>query len=292
MKVAYHAPVLLQDAIQGLLIDPRGTYVDATFGGGGHTRAILAHLGPAGRLYGIDKDPEAPLHEVQDERFHAIRGDFRDLRALLTEEGVYAVHGILADLGISSHQVDTPERGFSYRYEAPLDLRMNPRAGDPAWLWLGRQTVSSLSAVLRTYGDLPKSHRLAEVILQRWYSGFTTQALVACARTVYGKAAEHFLAPLFQAIRIVINDELGALELLLSAARDLLIQGGRLVVLTYHSGEARLLKAHLRQPKEMNPITGQQSAHWRLLSKIRPSAIEIAQNPRSRSATLWIAEKL
>ncbi|MCS6895009.1 MAG: 16S rRNA (cytosine(1402)-N(4))-methyltransferase RsmH [Bacteroidia bacterium] len=278
--------------MEGLLTNPEGIYVDATFGGGGHAEAILAHLSPYGSLYAIDKDPEAPFHRIQDQRCRTIRGDFRDIEALLARQGVTAVHGILADLGISSHQVDTGDRGFSYRKEALLDLRMDPTTGEPAYRWLQRQTPTRLAAILRTYGDLPKSRRLAEVILQRWHTGFTTKALAECAYLVYGRAADRYLSPLFQAIRIAINDELGALDALLNAADNLIMPGGRLVVLTYHSGEARLLKAHLRRPHQIHPITGQQAFLWRLLRKVSPSPAEVQSNPRSRSATLWIAEKL
>ncbi|MCX8113187.1 MAG: 16S rRNA (cytosine(1402)-N(4))-methyltransferase RsmH [Bacteroidia bacterium] len=290
---AYHAPVLLQEAVEGLITDPTGVYVDATFGGGGHSRLIVERLIPPGHLYGIDKDPDSPLEELQDERFSGMRGDFRNIESLLEERGIRSLTGLLADLGISSHQIDSPERGFSYRWEAPLDLRMNPKTGVPAWMWLSRQTPDTLARVLHEYGDLPKSRRLAEKILYRWQPEFSTHQLVMCAEMVYGKkAASSYLSPLFQAIRIAVNDEFGALKALLRAADALVKKGGRLVVLTYHSGEVRLLKGHLRLPIEEDPLTGQKRWGWRLLSKIVPSPTEVLSNPRSRSATLWIAEKI
>lgn len=289
---AYHTPVLLRETVSGLIWDPAGIYVDATFGGGGHSREILERLAPEGRLIGIDKDPEAPLGAIRDSRFIGVRGDFRDVERILHGQGIERVAGILADLGISSHQVDTAERGFSYRTESPLDLRMDPTRGSPAWAWLRHQQEEELAHILRIYGDLPRSRRLAAVILRQWQPYFTTQQLVACARAVYGIQASDYLAPLFQALRIAINDEYGAFETLLTASDTLIMRGGRLVVLTYHSGEVRLLRTHLRQPAHIDWITGQRTPAWRLLQKAMPSSEEVSHNPRSRSATLWIAEKL
>ncbi|MCX7764411.1 MAG: 16S rRNA (cytosine(1402)-N(4))-methyltransferase RsmH [Bacteroidia bacterium] len=292
MMTVYHVPVLVEEVVEGLITNPAGVYVDATFGGGGHSRAILGQLGPEGRLFGIDKDPDAPLQSLTDERFQGIRGDFRFLEELLEAWQVKEVAGILADLGISSHQVEVPARGFSYRWDAPLDLRMNPYEGEPAWAWLKRQRPEALAELLRTYGDLPKSRRLAETILKHWQPEFTTYQLTECAYKVYGKKAEDFLSPLFQAIRIAINDELGALEALLEAAYRLLSSHGRLVILTYHSGEARILKKHLHRPAEENPVTGWKRPRWKLLAKKTPSPAEIEANPRSRSATLWLIERV
>lgn len=288
----YHTPVLLEAAVGGLVWDPAGLYVDATFGGGGHSREILRRLTLEGRLIGIDKDPEAPLETIEDVRFVGVRGDFRDLEGILHQRGIVRVSGILADLGVSSHQVDTIPRGFSYRGDAPLDLRMDPTQGMPAWEWLGQQREQDLAFLLRSYGDLPRSQRLAGVILRHWQPYFTTQQLVTCARAVYGSRASDYLAPLFQALRIAINDEFGALQALLTAADRLIVPGGRLVVLTYHSGEVRRLRAHLRQPAWIDQITGQYALAWRLLHKVSPSPEEVARNPRSRSAILWIAEKV
>jgi len=288
----YHQPVLLQPAVEGLVWHPSGVYVDATFGGGGHSRAILSRLASNGRLIGIDKDPDAPLHALADERFVGVRGDFRDIETLLSERSIHRVAGILADLGISSHQIDEPSRGFSYRWDVPLDLRMDPTVGLPAWAWLKYQHPEGLARLLRMYGDLPRSRRLADVILENWQPHFTTGQLVACAQKVYGKQASERLAPLFQAIRIAINGEYEALRALLEAATHLVERGGRLVILTYHSGEVRLVKAHLHRPAYEDPVTGQKQMAWRLLGKVFPSPAEVQDNPRSRSAILWIAEKL
>ncbi|MCS7162771.1 MAG: 16S rRNA (cytosine(1402)-N(4))-methyltransferase RsmH [Bacteroidia bacterium] len=292
LEKTYHTPVLLAEVVEGLVTAPEGLYVDATFGGGGHSRAILARLGPKGRLIGLDCDPEAPLDSLQDPRFMPLRGNFRQLGALLAEYGIQDVTGILADLGVSSHQLDTPQRGFSYRWAAPLDLRMNPKEGQPAWAWLLRESVETIAECLRKYGEVPHSRRLARRLKAALYPYFSTQDLRACVEAVYGPAAHRHLAPVFQALRIALNDELNALAEFLAQTTTLLRRGGRLVLLTYHSGEVRLVKAHQRQLEWADPITGARTYAWRLLAKFRPSPQEKAANPRSRSATLWILERV
>ncbi|MCS7189009.1 MAG: 16S rRNA (cytosine(1402)-N(4))-methyltransferase RsmH [Bacteroidia bacterium] len=290
--LAYHIPVLLKEVSEALVIDPEGVYVDATFGGGGHAREILNRLGTNGRLIGIDCDPEAPLHEIEDYRFLGIREDFRRLAQLLESLKIQELSGILADLGVSSHQLDTPTRGFSYRFEAPLDLRMDQRAGKPACEWLENISEESLAYILKSYGDLPYSRRLASQIRKSWHPGFTTYDLVACARKIYGHSAEKFLSPLFQALRMAINKEREALIALLKAATQVLRPGGRLVILTYHSGEARLVKSLFQNPVYEDPLTGRRYYAWKLLNRVFPSHQEIQENPRCRSAILWVCEKL
>lgn len=289
---SYHQPVLCQEAAQALVTDPAGVYVDATFGGGGHSRAILARLGPEGQLFGLDQDPDAPLDCLQDARFHPLRGNFRDLGLLLSAQGVAALTGLLADLGVSSHQLDTAERGFSYRFEAPLDLRMNPQEGAPAWAWLSWQKEETLAHHLRVYGDLPHSRKLARAIQRAWRPGFTTWDLAEAARQVYGAKAPRYLPQVFQALRIALNAELEALQALLTWCTQAIRPGGRLVVLTYHSGEARLVKALYQQPAQEDLTTGHKTYNWRKLAVLRPSQEERLANPRSRSAQLWILEKL
>lgn len=288
----YHIPVLLRESVEALVTDPSGVYVDATFGGGGHSRAILARLTASGRLLAIDQDPEVPAHAIHDLRFTFLRGNFRHIASLLAQQGIEKVTGILADLGVSSHQIDTPQRGFSFKREALLDLRMNPHEGSPARVWIAQQDEKTLADILRTHGDLPKSRRLARVILQAVHPAFTTTELADCARQVYGRAADKYLPQLFQAIRIAVNDEVSALESFLRAAESLLIQGGRLVLLTYHSGEVRQVKKQYQRPAHEDPITGQKSYSWRLVWRCSPTATEIQRNPRSRSAQLWVLEKL
>ena len=288
--MTYHRPVLAQAAVEALITEPGGTYVDVTFGGGGHSRLILERLSPEGRLLGIDQDPEAPLFELVDPRFIPVRANFRHLLQLLAERGIEEIDGLLADLGVSSHQLDTVERGFSYRAEAPLDLRMDPSAGVPAYVWLAQQSEEALITLFRAYGDLPQAHRLARAI--RLHRPNTTTDLRNLAQAVYGYKAPAYLSQIFQALRIAINDEMGAMEALLQAATKVIRPQGRLVVLTYHSGEARLLKSLYQTPLAHDPIYGHYHYAWKLHNKLRPSQQEIQENPRSRSATLWILEKL
>ncbi len=291
VPLAYHEPVLVEAVAAALITDSEGIYVDCTFGGGGHSAALLQRLGSQARLFALDRDPEAPFAQLQDPRFVPVRGNFADLAELLASHGVRQVAGILADLGVSGHQLDTPERGFSYRFPALLDLRMDPTQGEPAAQWLGKLSEAHLAEILRTYGDLPKSRALAAQIRRRWHPTFSTTDLAECARAVYGFAAPRYLAQLFQALRIALNGELEALEALLAQAQALLPKGGRLVVLTYHSGEARRIKKLYQSPTSEDPLTGQRTYAWKLLRKIRPSAEEIQRNPRSRSATLWVCER-
>ncbi|GIV22592.1 MAG: 16S rRNA (cytosine(1402)-N(4))-methyltransferase RsmH [Bacteroidia bacterium] len=288
----YHIPVLLRESVEALVTDPSGIYVDATFGGGGHSRAILASLTASGRLLAIDQDPEVPAQAIQDSRFTFLRGNFRDLPYLLRQYGIEKLTGILADLGVSSHQIDTPERGFSFKREALLDLRMNPQEGLPARVWIAQQEEETLADILRMYGDLPKSRRLARAILQATHPAFTTTELADCARRVYGREADKYLPQLFQAIRIAVNEELSALESFLTAAESLLMPKGHLVVLTYHSGEVRQVKKRYQHPAHQDPITGQKTYNWRLVRRCLPAPVEVQQNPRSRSAQLWVLEKL
>jgi len=288
--MTYHRPVLAQAAVEALVTDPGGTYVDATFGGGGHSRLILERLAPEGRLLGIDQDPEAPLFELTDPRFIPVRANFCQLLQLLAERGVQEINGLLADLGVSSHQLDTAERGFSYRMEAPLDLRMDPTTGLPAYAWLAGQSEETLTALFREYGDLPQAHRLARAI--RLHRPYTTTDLRNLAQAIYGYKAPAYLSQIFQALRIAINDELGALEELLRAATKVIRPQGRLVVLTYHSGEARRIKSLYQTPLAHDHIYGHYRYAWKLLDKIHPTQQEIAENSRSRSATLWTLEKL
>lgn len=292
VKAWYHQPVLCEAAVEALVSDPDGVYVDATFGGGGHSRAILARLGPASQLFALDQDPEAPLDSIQDPRFYPLRGNFRDLEVLLKPYGVSTVTGLMADLGVSWHQIDTPERGFSYRFEAPLDLRMNPYQGVPAWEWLSWQEEETLAHYLRAYGDLPRSRKLARAIQRGWRPGFTTRDLAEAAHATYGHQAPRYLAQVFQALRIALNGELEALEALLAWATRATKPGGRLVILTYHSGEARLLKNLYHQPVTEDPCTGHKTFAWQKVAVHRPAQEEVRSNPRSRSAQLWILKRL
>jgi 16S rRNA (cytosine1402-N4)-methyltransferase len=286
--MSYHQPVLAQAVVQALVTDPNGLYVDATFGGGGHSQGLLDSLGREARLIAIDQDPEAPFEALSDPRFIPLRANFRELSGLLQKQGITHITGLLADLGVSSHQLDTAERGFSYRREGLLDLRMNPTAGFPAHAWLRQQSHETLTELLRRYGDLPRAKALADLLLCELPQ--TTSALRHLVEKFYGFRAKAYLPQVFQALRIGVNDELGALQDLLEAATCHVRPGGRLVVLTYHSGEARLIKALYQTPAHVDVLHGKKLYDWHLIQKIRPSQTEILQNPRSRSATLWILE--
>ncbi len=288
--MTYHRPVLAQTAVEALITEPGGTYVDATFGGGGHSRLILERLSAEGRLLGIDQDPEAPLFELVEPRFIPVRANFRHLLQLLAERGIEEIDGLLADLGVSSHQLDTAGRGFSYRAEAPLDLRMDPSTRVPAYVWLAQQSEETLITLFREHGDLPQAHRLAQAICL--HCPYTTTDLRNLAHAVYGYKAPAYLSQIFQALRIAINDEISALEELLRGATKVIRPRGRLVVLTYHSGEARRVKTLYQTPLAYDPIYGHHRYAWKLLNKIYPTQQEIEENPRSRSATLWILQKL
>lgn len=286
----YHEPVLREAAVVALVWDPSGTYVDATFGGGGHSRLILRRLSSCGRLIGIDQDPEAPLEALCNPRFKGVRANFRHLEAILAEERLSLIAGVLLDLGVSSHQLDTAQRGFSYRWEGPLDLRMNPEEGMPAYEWLVTVPTETLAECLRRYGDLPQARALA--VLLQTARPKTTVRLRALVESFYGKRkGQALLAQVFQALRIAVNDEMGALKEVLAACTKVVMPGGRLVVLTYHSGEARQVKQLYQTPSYEDPLSGQRRYAWQLLEKLRPTLEEIAHNPRSRSAQLWVLEK-
>ncbi|MCS6789974.1 MAG: 16S rRNA (cytosine(1402)-N(4))-methyltransferase RsmH [Bacteroidia bacterium] len=287
----YHVPVLAETVAQALVIRPEGIYVDCTFGGGGHSRAILARLSSKGKLVGIDRDPEAPLDSIKDERFTGMHGNFAQLREHTKRLGIEQVDGIVADLGVSWHQLDTPQRGFSFRHNAPIDLRMNPQEGIPAHEWLSRQSPDELARILRHWGDLPHAYRLAQRLIREWKPHITTQEVAAIAKKIYRFKAQAYLPQLFQALRIAINQEIEALEALLQQSTEVLREGGRLALLAYHSGEVRVIKAHLHKPLQENPVTGQRKYQWRLILRRFPCAYEVKANPRSRSAQLWVLEK-
>ncbi|MBI1192953.1 MAG: 16S rRNA (cytosine(1402)-N(4))-methyltransferase RsmH [Bacteroidetes bacterium] len=297
---AYHAPVLLHEALEGLNIQSAGTYVDATFGGGGHSRAILERLGPQGRVFGWDQDPDAAAQVPDDPRFCLIPENFRHLQRFLRLHAALPVQGILADLGVSSHQIDTAARGFSTRFDAPLDMRMDTRAGVTAAQWLEQVSEEMLVQAFSRYGEVRNSKRLAaSVVLARREAPLrTTGDLVRLADTLVVGQRNKYLAQVFQAIRMAVNDELGALEEFLVQAEQCLAPGGRLVVITYHSLEDRPVKQFLlhgrfdREPEKDfygNPIRGMVPVGRK---PITASDDELRANPRARSAKMRIAERL
>lgn len=298
----YHIPVLLSESIEGLNIAPEGCYVDLTFGGGGHSREILRHLGGEGHLYGFDQDADAEQNVPEgEERFTFVRSNFRYLPHWMRYYGVQAVDGILADLGVSSHHFDDEKRGFSFRFDAPLDMRMNGRGGQTAAQVLNGYEEESLARVFRLYGELKNARRLAAAVVRRRSEQplATIQDLLNVVQPLLPREREKKdLAKVFQALRIEVNHEMEALEEMLQGALRVLRQGGRLAILTYHSLEDRMVKNFFKAGNIEGRV--EQDFYGNRLAPLRPthnkvivpSTEEQAANPRSRSAKLRIAEKL
>ncbi len=300
-EYSYHVPVLLQESLEGLAIQPEGIYVDVTFGGGGHSREILRRLEGKGRLFGFDQDADAEQNIPDDPHFTFVRSNFRYLYNFMRYHGVAGqVDGLLADLGVSSHHFDDKERGFSFRFDGELDMRMNTRAGMTAADMLNTYTEEALANVFYLYGELKAARKVAATIVKaRAAKPFRTIAdLVETIKPFIGKDKEKkVLAQAFQALRIEINDEMRALKEMLQGSLKTLKPNGRLVVITYHSLEDRLVKNFLKtgnfEGKAEQDFFGNVSSPFRLINNkvIVPSAEEIERNPRSRSAKLRIAEK-
>lgn len=298
----YHIPVLLHASVDGLRIHPAGTYVDVTFGGGGHSREILRRLGPEGRLYSFDQDADAERNVPEgDERFTFVRSNFRYLTNWMRYYGVDGVDGLIADLGVSSHHFDAEERGFSFRYDAPLDMRMNGRAGMTAADLVNTYDEERLANVLYLYGELKNSRRLASAIVKaRGQKNivFIDDLLQAVKPLMPREREKKDLARVFQALRIEVNREMDALQEMLEATLKVLRPGGRLAVLTYHSLEDRMVKNFVRagrvDGKVEKDFYGRSFTPWKAVNNrvIVPSEEEQRENPRSRSAKLRIAEKI
>ena len=293
----YHIPAMLSEVLDGLHIDASKpqVFVDATFGGGGHSRGIVERMGKQSRLYGIDQDLDAYANRIDDERFTFVRSNFRYVANFMDYYGVTQVDGILADLGVSFHHFDAAERGFSFRYDAPLDMRMNAKQRLSAADIVNSYTEEELARVLYLYGEFNNSRAIAAQIIRKRAQGaiLTTQQLQDCVRL---KDKQDY-ARLFQALRIEVNDELGALRELLQASVELLAPAGRLVILTYHSLEDRIVKNFMRSGNTEGAIEkdfyGNPLTPFRVIEKGRTaSAEEVARNPRARSAKLRVAEKI
>lgn len=299
-EYSYHVPVLLQESLEGMNITPEGTYVDVTFGGGGHSREILRRLGAEGHLYGFDQDADAEQNIPADSRFTFVRSNFRYLYNFMRYHQVAGeVDGLLADLGVSSHHFDDQERGFSFRFDGDLDMRMNMRAGKTAADIVNTYTEEALADVFYLYGELKISRKLAAVIAKsRAVKKITTIGeLLEVVKPFIGKDKEKkFLAQVFQALRIEVNDEMRALKEMLQGTLKVLKPEGRLVVITYHSLEDRLVKNFLKtgnfEGKAEKDFFGNVNSPFRLVNTkvIVPTDAEIERNPRSRSAKLRIAE--
>ena len=302
MSTTYHVPVLFDASLDGLALQPGGTSVDCPFGGGGHSRGILERLGPEGRLFGFDCDPAAADHVPDDPRFHLIPENFRFASNFLRLQGVQQVDGILADLGGSSHQFDAEDRGFSTRGDGGLDMRMDPRLAEGADALLRRMEAEELTRLFRQFGELPQPHKAARAILKALAEETSDTLSTGWLQTVLGPLAppnkrNQYLAQAFQALRIAVNDELGALADLLRASLRLLRPGGRLVVISYHSLEDRMVKRFMRAGNLEGDI--QKDFKGRALvpfDKVTGKALvagpeEMVQNPRSRSARLRVAAR-
>ncbi len=297
----YHIPALLVPVIQGLDIKPDGCYVDATFGGGGHSRAIVAELSEQGHLYGFDQDSDARANAIDDPRFTFVYGNFRFMRNFLRYYGVDAVDGILADLGVSFHHFDDPERGFSFRSDGPLDMRMNRNASRSAAWVVNNYTEEQLADMFYLYGELKNARKFASVLVKARGKApieTTEQLLAAVAPLINPKKEKKELAQVFQALRIVVNNEIDALRDFLVQSLESLKPGGRLAVITYHSLEDRLVKNFMRtgnlEGKDARDFYGRNLSPFKLLTSkpVVADDDEVERNPRSRSAKLRIAEKL
>ncbi|MCI6046091.1 MAG: 16S rRNA (cytosine(1402)-N(4))-methyltransferase RsmH [Alistipes sp.] len=308
----YHTPVMLDESISALVTNPSGTYADATFGGGGHTAELLSRLNEDGHVIAFDRDSDAIENRIDDPRLTLVRADFRfihnfvlDLAHKTGDKALGAklsggLDGILADLGVSSHQFDTAERGFSFRYDAPLDMRMNREGGKTAADVVNEYSQEDLERLLRIYGEVDNARKVAQLIVSaRDKRGIsTTGELDEAIRPALPKFAEHkFLAKVYQAMRIEVNHEMRSLEKFLEGAADTLRPGGRLVVITYHSLEDRMVKNFIKtgraDGKEEKDVFGNIHAPLKAVNRkpILPQESEIASNTRARSAKLRIAEK-
>ena len=297
----YHVSVLLKESVEGLAIRPDGVYVDVTFGGGGHSREILQHLSAEGHLYSFDQDADAENNIVADERFTFVRSNFRYLKNWMRYYGVEQIDGLLADLGVSSHHFDDAERGFSFRFDSPLDMRMNKRAGMTAADVVNDYDEQRLADVFYLYGELKNARKIAAVLAkarQQQRIETTGQLMQVTEKLFQREREKKEMTKLFQALRIEVNHEMDALREMLLGACDMLKPGGRLSVITYHSLEDRIVKNVMRsgnaEGRQEQDFFGKVKSPLHLINNkvTTPSAEELENNPRSRSAKLRIAEKI
>lgn len=291
---------MLEEAIQGLKIDPQGVYVDVTFGGGGHSRAILEQLSAQGRLLAFDQDEAARQNIISDDRFQLINGNFADLKRHLKFHGLSSVSGILADFGVSSHQFDSGSRGFSTRLEGPLDMRMNAQNPLSARQVVNQYTAEELQTIFKEYGELRMARKLAERIVEKRNETpiETTQSLVSLLSPILPKPVfNKIIAQIFQAIRIEVNAELDVIKSFLKQSVEVIHQGGRMVCISYHSLEDRLVKRFIRdgkfEGKAESDLYGNKNLPFKKVGNLSiPSQEEVKQNSRARSGKLRIAEKI
>ncbi|MCB0738529.1 MAG: 16S rRNA (cytosine(1402)-N(4))-methyltransferase RsmH [Bacteroidetes bacterium] len=299
---SYHIPVMLNECLAGLNINPSGCYVDVTFGGGGHSKAILEQLGPKGKLIAFDRDSDAIENEIDDERLTLVHHDYRWIRHFLHYHKAVPIDGILADLGVSSHQLNAGERGFSFRWDAAIDLRMDKDAELSAHNVLNEYSSEQLQGIFGKYGEIKNAKTLAQAIVQqrKLQPIETTQQLVEIIEGVLHKKDKRnkYLSQVFQALRIEVNQELRSLEILLESCAEILKENGRLVVLTYHSLEDRLVKNFINSGNTAGKVEtnfyGQVLKPFAAVNRKpqAPSDEEIERNPRARSAKLRVAERI
>lgn len=295
----YHIPALLPQAIELLDIHPNGIYIDATFGGGGHSRAIMEKLHDKGHLFSFDRDMDAYVNRIEDERFTFVHGNFRHIENFMRYYGVEKVDGVLADFGVSFHHFDTPERGFSFRADAPLDMRMNKNSSVTAATIISKSSEKELATILHNYADLKKTGAVVKAILAARDASpieTTSQLTEAVKKAIDPRQEKKELAQVFQAFRIAVNHEAEDLRVFLNSTLKVLKPGGRLVTLTYHSMEDRMVKNFLKtgniEGMEEKDFYGNVTGPWRLLTRkpIEASEEEIEANPRARSARLRAAQ--
>ena len=300
MKSDYHLPVLLKESINGLKIDDEGIYVDATFGGGGHSLEILRSLSKKGRLVSFDQDPDSINNSYEESNFYFVNENFKYMKRFLKNLGFSKVNGILADLGVSSFQINTPARGFSYRYDAALDMRMNKNNTLDAMKVINSYNHENLSKILFEYGDIKNSKKISEEIIKARTANKinTTFDLNKILKPLYPQRyLNKNLSRIYQAIRIEVNKELDVLKSFLEQTSELLLPGGRLCVISYHSLEDRMVKRYITNGNfsttAEKDLYGNFSVPFKKIGKmIQPSAVELKENIRSRSAKLRIAEKI
>lgn len=297
--IMYHKPVLLQESVDWLAVKEEGVYVDATFGGGGHSKAILQKLGPSGKLFAFDRDADSFQNVIDDQRLVLIRSDFKFIDTVLKGMGVHQVNGILGDLGISSHQVDEGGRGFSFRQDAPLDMRMDQQQSLTAQEVVNQYSPEELQRVLGRYGEVPNARRAANAIAHARLTApvLTTRQLAAILESCipHGIKASKYLAMAFQAFRLEVNGEMEGLDALLTGGMKMLAPQGRFAIISYHSLEDRKVKNFFRtgnlEGRVEKDFFGNPLSPFELLTRkaVQPSEIEIAENPRARSARLRVA---
>lgn len=297
----YHIPALLTECIDGLNISPNGTYIDVTFGGGGHSRGIIDRLGAEGKLFSFDQDSDAEKNIIDDKRFTFVKSNFRFLKNFMKYHNVEQVDGIIADLGVSFHHFDEADRGFSFRFEGKLDMRMNRRGGNSAAEVINKYPENKIADILYYYGEMRNARKIASEIVKRRENKIieTTSDLLSIIKGMINpKQEKKELAQIFQALRIEVNDEMSSLKSMLQQSVEILKPRGRIVVLTYHSLEDRIVKDFFRygnfEGKAEQDFFGRLIAPLKQVNNkvITPSEEEIERNPRSRSAKLRIAEKI